>query len=155
MAIVVHRLAQRHNSGLIALISWHLLVIFLIPLILKVFEFLQVGALFQFFANLIYDLLGGLLFIVSYLYILLIPLAGFTLIKLFQRIVLNPKLQAVNRIQKQRCIKCAKRLRHQDIHCPHCGYDQYLECPHCQQPTYKYLPYCHHCGHTQATRLAR
>jgi len=70
-AFTVHRFAQRNGYGLVSLISWHLLVIFFIPLILKIFQFLQVGVLFQFLFDLIKAIFGGLLFLVSYLYILL------------------------------------------------------------------------------------
>lgn len=149
IALFVHTIAQRRGYGLIALISWHLLVIFLIPLVLKVFEFLQVGVLFQFIFDIIRVLLGGLLFLVSYVYILLIPLVGFGIIKFFQRIVFNPKLQAAGRVQKSRCIRCAKRLQPTDLHCPHCGYGQYVECHHCHTLTYKILPYCRECGTPQ------
>ena len=149
IAFVVHRFARRHNYGLIALISWHLLVIFFIPLILKVFQFLQVGALFQFIFDVIRAIFGGLLFLVSYVYILLIPLVGFALIKLFQKFVLNVKVQAAKRVQRSRCIRCDHSIRPQDAHCPHCGYYQYAECPNCHELTYKYLPYCKQCGHPQ------
>lgn len=146
IAYAVHRLAQRRGYGLVALISWHLLIIFFIPLILKVFQFLQVGVLFEFILRVIQALFGGLLFLVSYAYILLIPVIGFGIIKFFQRFVFNPKLQAANRIQKTSCIQCARKLRPQDSYCPHCGYYQYQECPHCHNFTYKYLPYCKQCG---------
>ncbi|MBD2459656.1 hypothetical protein H6G89_01250 [Oscillatoria sp. FACHB-1407] len=145
----VHNRAQRRGHGLIALISWHLLVIFFIPLIFKAFEFLQIGAVFEFLVDIVSTLLGGLLFLVSYLYILLIPLVGFGIIKFFQRFAFNPKIQAANRVQNSCCIKCAKRIRRQDHHCPHCGYDQYTECPTCHELTYKYLPHCRQCGATQ------
>lgn len=149
IALTVHRFAQRRGYGLMALLSWHLLVIFLIPLILKIFEFLQVGVLFQFVFDIVKTLLGGLLFLVSYLYILLIPLLGFGLIKFFQKVVFNPKVQAAGRVQKGLCQRCAKRLHHDDIHCPHCGYYQYVECHNCHNSTYKHLPYCRECGQAQ------
>ena len=149
IALLVNNFSQRKGYGLIALISWHLLVIFLIPLILKVFEFLQVGAIFQFLFNIISFFFGGLVFLISYAYILLIPLVGFGMIKFFQTVVFNPKVQAVSRIQKSRCIRCAKKIRPQDNHCPHCGYYQYVECHNCHNLTYKELPYCHHCGADQ------
>ena len=149
IALLVHKFAQRKQYGLIALISWHLLVIFLIPLILKVFEFLQVGLVFQFLRDLFRVLFGGLLFLISYLYILLIPVFGFVMIQFFQRVVFNPKIQAANRFQKSSCINCAKRIRNHDIHCPHCGYHQYIECPNCHNSTYKNLSFCNHCGHPQ------
>jgi hypothetical protein len=148
-ALFIHRFAQRQGYGLAALMSWHLLVIFCIPLLFKVLEFLQVGILFQFIADIVRALFGGLLFLVSYLYILLIPLFGFGIIKFFQKFVFNAKLQAANRVQKSRCLRCAKKIRPQDPYCPHCGYDQYIECPNCHEFTYKHLPHCKHCGHIQ------
>jgi predicted RNA-binding Zn-ribbon protein involved in translation (DUF1610 family) len=152
IALLVHRIATRKGAGLVALITWHLLVIFFIPLLLKIFEFLQIGALFQFLLNIVTTLFGGLLFLVSYLYIFLIPLVGFALIKFFQRFTPTSKIQDVMslRFQNQLCLNCAKRIRPQDAHCPHCGYDQYLECQSCHQPTYKHLAHCKQCGSLQA-----
>ncbi|MBM0741072.1 hypothetical protein JOY44_05480, partial [Phormidium sp. CLA17] len=148
-ALFIHRLAQRKGYGLAALISWHLLVIFCIPLIFKIFEFLQVGVLFQLIAEIISALFGGLLFLVSYLYILIIPLLGFGIIKFFQKFVFNAKLQAASRVQKTQCVRCAKKIRPQDSYCPHCGYYQYVECSNCHEFTYKHLPHCKHCGQVQ------
>jgi hypothetical protein len=148
-ALLIHRFAQRKGYGLAALMSWHLLVIFCIPLLFKLFEFLQVGILFQFIADIVRALFGGLLFLVSYLYILLIPLFGFGIIKFFQKFVFNAKLQAANRVQKSRCVRCAKKTRPQDPYCPHCGYYQYIECPNCHEFTYKHLPHCKQCGYAQ------
>jgi predicted RNA-binding Zn-ribbon protein involved in translation (DUF1610 family) len=149
IAASVHSFAQRRRYGLVTLISWHLLVIFCIPLIIKVFEFLQVGVIFQFLFDLIQALFGGLLFLLSYVYILLIPLIGFGIIKFFQTVVFNAKLQAAGRFQKTRCIKCAKKIRSQDAYCPHCGYGQFTECHTCHELTYSYLPHCRNCGATQ------
>lgn len=146
IALLVHRFADRRCYGLLALMSWHLLVIFLIPLVLKIFELLQVGALFEWLSSVILALFGGLLFLVSYLYILLIPAVGFGIIKVAQVLFLNPQQQAAGRIQKQRCVHCGKRLRDLDQYCPHCGYLQWMPCPNCQQSTYRPLPYCRHCG---------
>jgi hypothetical protein len=152
VALSVHNFSQRKGYGLVSLISWHLLVIFLIPLILKVFEFLQVGAIVQVVVDFLSTLLRGLVFLISYLYILLIPLIGFGIIKFFQRVVFNSKAQAAKRIQKSCCIKCAKKLHALDTHCPHCGYFQYTECHNCHTLTYKYLPYCKACGSAQERR---
>ncbi|HAA31757.1 MAG TPA: hypothetical protein DCE56_33750 [Cyanobacteria bacterium UBA8553] len=149
ISLLVHNLAQQKRYRLISLISWHLLVVFFIPLIVKVFEFFQVGAIFEFIFSIISVLFGGLIFLVSYVYILLIPLLGFGIIKFFQRVVFNPKVQVATRVQNLRCIKCAKKIRHQDTYCPHCGYDQYIECQNCHTLTYKYLPYCKQCGYSQ------
>lgn len=149
IAVLVHKVAQRKQYGLIALISWHLLVIFLIPLILKIFEFLQVGIIFQFLRNILQALFGGLLFLISYVYILLVPIFGFGMIKFFQKVVFNPKVQAAKRFQKLCCVHCGKKIREHDIYCTHCGYNQYTECPNCHNSTYQGLPFCTHCGHPQ------
>ena len=149
LAWAVYRFAERRGYGLVALQSWHLLVIFCIPLVIKLFEVLQFGALFVWLSQIIVTLLGGLLFLINYLYILLVPLIGYGMIKFFQKVVLNPRLQVAGRVQNQKCIRCAKKLRRGDAHCPHCGYHQDVACHHCHQPTYKYLPYCRHCGTAQ------
>ncbi|MBO3460401.1 hypothetical protein G7B40_018010 [Aetokthonos hydrillicola Thurmond2011] len=149
VALLVYKLAQRKGYGLILLMSWHLLVILFIPLIFKIFEFLQVGAIFQFLVEIIGKLLNGLLFLISYIYILLIPVIGFGIIKVCQKVIFNPKLQAVSRVQKSRCSKCAKKIRHNDAYCPYCGYYQYIECQNCHNLTYKNLPYCKTCGDVQ------
>ncbi len=152
IALFIHRIAQRQNYGLISLISWHLLVIFFIPLILKIFEFLQFDIIFDFLFKIIQTIFGGLIFLISYVYILIVPLIGFGIIKLFQTFIFNPKGQVTKRFQQSRCLRCAKRIRQNDIYCPHCGYNQYIYCSHCHKPTYKHLPYCKHCGFTQDLR---
>ncbi|MHC5735634.1 hypothetical protein [Nostoc sp.] len=149
IALSVHRFAQRRGYGLISLISWHLLVIFFIPLIVKIFEFIQIGAIFKFLFDIIGAIFGGLLFLINYIYILLIPIIGFGIIQLFQKFIFNPKIQAASRLQKSRCVNCAKKIRHLDTYCPHCGYYQYIECQNCHNLTYKHLSYCKHCGTSQ------
>ncbi|BDI19181.1 hypothetical protein ANSO36C_49830 [Nostoc cf. commune SO-36] len=146
LTLSVNKFAQGRGYGLISLISWHLLVIFFIPLIVKIFEFLQIGVIFQFLFEIIKSLFGGLLFLINYVYILLIPIVGFGIIQFFQKVVFNVKVQAANRVQKSRCVNCAKKIRHLDTYCPHCGYYQDIECQNCHNLTYKHLPYCKHCG---------
>ena len=153
IASAVHRFAQRRDYGYVALISWHLLVIFCIPLIWKIFEFLQVGFLFELLAQLVEALFGSLRFLLNYLQILLIPLIGFGLIKFLQKFVFNTRLQAANRVQNMRCVRCAKKLRTGDVHCPHCSYPQYHDCANCHNLTYQHLPYCNYCGTNQALDL--
>ncbi|HYX13629.1 MAG TPA: hypothetical protein VE944_04530 [Nostoc sp.] len=153
IALSVHKFAQRRGFGLISLISWHLLVIFFIPLIVKIFEFLQIGAIFKFLFDIISAVFGGLLFLINYAYILLIPIIGFGIIQFFQKVVFNVKVQAASRVQKSRCVNCAKKIRQLDTYCPHCGYYQDIECQNCHNLTYKHLPYCKHCGASQNTNI--
>lgn len=153
LASTVHRWAQRRDYGYIALISWHLLAIFIIPLIWKIFEFLQIGFLIELVADLVEAIFGGLRFLLNYLQILLIPVIGFAIIKFFQKVVFNTRLQAAGRVQKMRCVRCARKLRKQDLYCPHCSYPQFQECSHCHNLTYQHLPYCNHCGTQQPLEL--
>jgi len=146
IAYVWHINAVNRQRGLQTLLSWHLLLIFCIPLLIKLFTFLQFGNLLGWIIDLIVALVGGLLFVASYLLILLIPLLGFGLIKFLQRFVFNPQVQAKKRIQKSRCIQCNARLRTADPFCPHCGFEQYQECVHCHHRTYKFAHYCRACG---------
>lgn len=148
---IINKLADRRGYGLVYLITWHLLIIFFIPLIIKIFEFLQIGVLFELISQLIARLFRGLVFLVSYIYILLLPLIGFAIIKFCQKVIFNPQLQAANRVQKSKCIKCAKKIKAQDSYCPHCGYYQYQECHNCHNLTYKHLPFCKVCGAEQNT----
>ncbi|BAQ59601.1 hypothetical protein GM3708_5 [Geminocystis sp. NIES-3708] len=149
ISLLVHKLAIEKGYGLLSLMSWHLLVIFFIPLLIKIFQFLQIGVIFEFLFDIISVIFGGLLFLVNYLYIFLIPAIGFGIIKFFQQIVFNPKSQASKRVEKSRCLSCGKKIHHDHLHCPHCGYSQYLECHNCHNLTYKLMPYCSHCGTVQ------
>jgi hypothetical protein len=147
IAYIWHSIANRKNQGLQALISWHLLVIFCIPLLIKFFEFIQFGNLVTAAVEIITNLLGGLIFISSYILILIIPLLGFGLIKLLQLVVFNSRIQARRRIQKVHCINCNTKLRLSDEFCYNCGFNQYTECSNCHEKTYKLTNFCSHCGH--------
>jgi hypothetical protein len=151
IALSIHNFSNRRGYGLVSLISWHLLVIFLIPLLLKIFEFLQVGIIFKFIFDIVEALFGGLLFLISYVYIFIIPLVGFIVIKFFQKITSNPKGKVITRVQKCQCIRCAKKIRLHDLHCPYCGFEQNIICENCQTSTYKNLPYCKQCGHQHSS----
>ncbi len=149
LTLWIYRFCQRRGYGLAALICWHLLVVFFIPFIFKLFELLQFGPIFIAISNFVLRIAQGLIFLVRYVAILTIPLFGFGLIRFFQRFVFNTRLQAANRVQQSRCIRCAKRLAPHDHHCPHCGYHQLSDCPTCHEATYKHLPHCKNCGAQQ------
>ncbi len=154
IALLVHNFAQRKGYGLVALIGWHLLVIFSIPLTIEIFKFLQIGIIFQWIFDLISAIFGQLLFLINFIYILLIPLVGFGIIKFSQKFVFNPKVQAAKRVQLSRCMNCARKIGAHDAYCPHCGYYQYVECQNCHRLTYKNLAYCRECGHDREPNLA-
>jgi hypothetical protein len=147
IAYLWHSSATQNNKGLQALLSWHLLLIFCIPLLIKFFEFIQFGNIVGVAIEWVTTLLGGLIFIASYGLILIIPLLGFGLIKFLQVFVFNPRVQAKNRIQKNRCLHCNCKLRLSDDFCPFCGFSQYINCSNCHQKTYKLTNFCNTCGH--------
>jgi predicted RNA-binding Zn-ribbon protein involved in translation (DUF1610 family) len=149
VSLAIHRFALRKNYGLVALITWHLLIIALVPALFKLFEFLQVGVFFQWIATTVMGIFGGLLFLASYVQILVIPLAGFALIKLIQRLGKSsgkPQVKAAMRIALSQCLSCGKKVRSGDIHCAHCGYQQLSPCPTCDTLTHRHMPHCTHCG---------
>ncbi len=149
ISYAIHRFALRKNYALVALITWHLLIIATIPALLKIFEFLQVGVLFQWIATAIGNIFGNLLFLVSYSQIVVIPLVGFGLIKLIQRFSkrrAKAQTDATNRIAQSRCLRCATQIGPNDAYCAHCGYQQYEECPSCHVTTHRQMPHCTHCG---------
>jgi hypothetical protein len=147
LAYFINTWATKKTKAVLALVSWHLLLIFCIPLLVKFFEFIQFGNLLGIVIEQATMLLGGLRFIANYLLILIIPLAGLGLIKFLQRFVFNPKVQARNRIQNVRCISCNFKLGRGDDFCPSCGFNQFVDCPNCSQKTYKFTRFCKHCGH--------
>ena len=154
ISLFVHKFAIEKGYDLLTLMSWHLLVIFFIPLLIKIFEFLQIGVIFKSLLDIITIIFGGLVFLINYLYIFIIPAIGFAIIKFFQQIVFNPKNQASKRVEKSRCLSCGKKIYHDHLHCPHCGYSQYVECHNCHNLTYKLMPYCSHCGITQNINIS-
>uniref|UniRef100_B8HWM8 DZANK-type domain-containing protein n=1 Tax=Cyanothece sp. (strain PCC 7425 / ATCC 29141) TaxID=395961 RepID=B8HWM8_CYAP4 len=141
-----HSNAVNKGRGTQSLLSWHLLLIFCIPLLFKVLEFIQFGTLAEAILKFLIQILGGLVFISSYLLIVIIPLLGFGLIKFLQRFIFNPQVQAKGRIRKSLCIQCGKKCRSTDEFCPFCGYEQFRACHHCHRKTYKYTEFCHLCG---------
>jgi hypothetical protein len=153
IALGIHNLALAKGYGLVALMAWHLLCIFFIPLIFKIFEFLQFGFLFKSIFDFVVSIVGNLVFLLNYISILSIPVIGFSIIKLVQSVILNPKSQSTRRVQKNQCLNCAKTLQPGDTHCPHCGYHQQVECPSCHGMTYKHMPHCRHCGAGQSQAI--
>jgi hypothetical protein len=149
-----HTNSVNHRRGTQALLSWHLLLIFCIPLLVKILEFLQFSNLVSIIIDIIVAIFGGIAFLASYVLILIIPLVGFGLIKFLQRFIFNPKIQAKGRIQKSRCIQCNSRLRLGDEFCSFCGFEQFEACSNCQARAYKYTEFCHSCGVNRTVNLS-
>jgi hypothetical protein len=149
VAIIWHIKSVKENRGLQALISWHLFAILLIPIVFKAFEYLQFGNLFGYLLEFVVTLFGGLIVFGTYLLIVIVPLLGFAIIKFLQKVMFNEVKQSVSRVQKSKCVHCARKLRLDDEYCPFCGTSQYHICTNCSVKTYKYLSYCKHCGDCQ------
>jgi hypothetical protein len=135
---------------ILSVITWNIFLLSFIPILLRILEFLQIGILFTLLFELIAALSQGLIFVVSYFYIILIPLIGYLFILILQKTIFNQKLIRRDRIAKCRCINCNFKLRTNDIFCPKCGFNQYRTCANCKSQTFIGLDYCSHCGTKQA-----
>lgn len=143
LALVVHWFANKKNWGLLAILSWHLFLIFCIPAIFRLFEFLQFGSIAQWFLEILFS---SLAFLGSYLLIFLIPLFGYLFILFFQKIVFNKKSQFKKRLANKECFSCGYKLNYGEFYCPNCGTSQVEECLNCHKPKYKNMEFCQHCG---------
>lgn len=141
-----YRIAINKTLAFQALIFWHLFLVFLIPAILQLLIFIQLGYIFSLFFQLIESIFSGFLVFGVYASIIIIPFVGFYLLKSFQKFVFNDKILAISRVQRQECVHCAKKLRIDDIFCPYCGTGQFENCKNCNTKTYKHLKYCKNCG---------
>jgi predicted RNA-binding Zn-ribbon protein involved in translation (DUF1610 family) len=153
IALFWHRFSLRKEWGFQALISWNLFLVFLIPVIFQVLAFVQFGYVFSFIIEIIGAIFSGFLVFGVYGLIVIIPLIGIGILKFLQRFVFNDKVQAAKRIQKMKCVHCARKLRLDDKFCPFCGTDQLQKCNTCDMQTYNHLKYCKNCGSkTEQTR---
>jgi len=145
-SLAIHLLATKKNWGLLAVVSWNLFLVFCVPAVLKVFEFLQFGVLANFILEFLGILVGSLAFLGSYLLILIIPLFGYLVILFFQKIVFNKTGQFKKRLTAKECFHCGFKLNNGELFCPNCGTNQSKTCANCGKLKYKNMPFCQHCG---------
>lgn len=143
LALFFHWLSNKKNWGLLAILSWHLFLIFCIPAVFRLFEFLQFGSIAQWFLEVLFS---SLAFLGSYLLIFLIPLIGYLFILFFQKIVFNKKSQFKKRLAGKECFDCGYKLNNGEFYCPNCGICQFKECHNCHKPRYQNMEFCQHCG---------
>jgi ABC-type multidrug transport system fused ATPase/permease subunit len=146
ISIFIHRWANKKNYDLLATISWNLFLIFLIPLIFKILEVLQFGFLFSILWSTFGPLFANLLFVASYLLIIIIPVGGYFLIKLLQATVFNKKKYKDKMIQNECCTNCSKKIKTDSVYCGFCGTRQYKICKNCSRYTHVDQECCTNCG---------
>ncbi len=150
---LLNNLALRKNKEILFLLTSNLLIVFFIPVVFKIFEFLQFGALAEFIFRVIVPILAELAFLGSYLLILIIPLFAYFLIRIFHKVGFNSQNQISKRVQEQRCQNCSFRLNNHEMYCPSCGKNQYNMCQNCNKPKYLHLSFCQHCGKKEESLL--
>lgn len=137
----------RRGRTVQVLVSSHLLVVTLLPVLFKL-------------AELIYDILPKkllqrviefleslkLVALWNYAVIALAIVAALALIYVFQRKLFSREKMLQRRIARGQCQHCGRGLPPGSRTCPFCGFHQFTDCAHCHQPTYVYGRFCKECG---------
>lgn len=129
------------------LVSSHLLVIALIPVVFKVVELVYEIIPKQLLKHVI-ELLESLKLVALWHYLLmaLAIVAALALIYLFQKKLFSYEKLMEKRIAKGLCQECHRQLPPGSRACPFCGYAQFRTCAQCNKPTYVHGAFCRECG---------
>lgn len=130
------------------LVSSHLLVIVLIPVLFKVVE-LVYDIIPKKLLKQVIDLLEALNLVAIWYYLLIgaAVLAALALTYLFQKKLFSREKLIQRRIARGLCQHCGLRLPPDSQYCPACGAGQYRACSRCHEPTHVNGKYCMACGH--------
>ncbi|MBP7586288.1 MAG: zinc ribbon domain-containing protein, partial [Spirochaetes bacterium] len=137
----------KKSRGIQTLISSHILVVLLIPVLLKIFEMIYDIIPHRLFKK-VWDLLVSLNLIAlwHYLLILLIVFAALALIYFIQKKLFSRERSVERRIAQGACQECGKKLPVGASACPFCGFMQVKPCPSCGRPTHVHGKFCRECG---------
>ncbi len=140
----------RHRP-LQTLVSSHLLVIALIPVLFKIIELIYDVIPKKLLRHVI-ELLETLKLVALWHYLLMgvSIVAGLALIYLFQKKLFSREKLMEKRISKGLCQNCHQRLPPGSRVCPFCGFGQYRICSQCNQPTHVHGKFCRECGYSGA-----
>jgi hypothetical protein len=131
------------------LVSSHLLVISLIPVLFKIIE-LVYDVIPKKLLKHVIELLESLKLVALWHYLLMgiAIVASLALIYLFQKKLFSREKLIEKRISKGLCQNCHQRLPWGSRVCPFCGFGQYRLCSQCSQPTHVYGRFCRECGYS-------
>jgi hypothetical protein len=137
------------------LVSSHLLVVVLIPVMLKVMELVYDIIPKKFLARII-EFLESLKLVALWHYLLIgvSVVVALALIYLLQRKLFSREKLIDKRISKGLCQKCGQRLPEGSRSCPFCGFAQYRNCSHCSEPTHVLGKFCRTCGERLAAPVS-
>jgi hypothetical protein len=129
------------------LVSSHLLVVVMIPVLFKLAELVYDIIPRNFLRELI-ALLESLKLVALWHYLLIAAaIAGaLALIYLFQKKLFSREKLLQRRIARGLCQACGERLPPDSAHCPACGAAQFRPCSRCGAPTHVHGRYCRACG---------
>jgi len=138
------------NRGTQTLVSSHLLVVSIIPILGKISEAVYDILPKKFFTKLIEFLESlKLVAIWHYLVMALAVAAALFFIYLFQKKLFSREKLMERRIGKGQCQQCGKPLPRGATACVFCGFNQFKACPACGKPTQVGGTHCQHCGAAQ------
>jgi len=137
----------RKNRPAQTLVSSHLLVVAVIPVLFKVAELIYDIIPHKLLRKLI-EFLESLKLIAlwHYLMIALAIAAALALIYVFQKKLFSREKLLQRRIAKGLCQQCGRPLPAGSLACPFCGFAQLKTCAHCNKPTFVYGKFCRECG---------
>lgn len=137
----------RKDRPVQTLVSSHLLVIAVIPLLFKVIQTVY-DILPKKFLRRLVELLEALNLIALWYYLAmaLAIVASLAVIYIVQKKIFSRKKLLEKRIAHGLCQECGRRLPPGSRACPLCGFAQFKTCGHCGEATHVYGGYCRECG---------
>lgn len=144
---VWNRWAGRHDKNLSIIISSHLIIVSLIPILFELGRLLF-EVIPKFLLRRIYDTLMSLNLISFWYYgviaLCVVLIAG--IVWFLQTKVFTQKRSVMKSIQKSMCVRCGLKIDYTHEHCPNCSYQVLIPCGKCGAQTPKDLHYCQKCG---------
>jgi len=142
-----HTRSIKKNRTMHILISSHLLIIALIPIIIKVIQVVLELIPYHFFKEL-FKLLELLHIIALWHYIVIFVSIGVAMVFVYmlQKKFFSQQRLRQTRLMKGECYFCGKKLPAKTSICPFCGTNQLKKCANCNADTFFGGEYCIHCG---------
>lgn len=137
----------RKDRPVQTLVSSHLLVITVIPVLFKIIHLIYDILPKKFLQNLVAFLESRkLIALWHYIAMALAIAATLVLIYVVQKKVFSREKLLAKRIARGLCQDCGQHLPPGSTACPFCGFGQFKPCSHCGKPAHVYGSYCKACG---------
>ncbi|MDP2827730.1 MAG: zinc ribbon domain-containing protein [Sulfuricellaceae bacterium] len=137
----------RKDRPLQTLVSSHLLVVTVVPVLFKVIQLIYNILPKKFLQNLV-ALLESMKLVALWHYLAMALAIAATLVAIYvvQKTIFSRGKLLAKRIANDLCQECGSRLPPASSACPLCGFGQFKPCRHCGKPTHVYGSYCKECG---------